>query len=32
VDISSMHTRSRLADGIDLALSLLGRKVTAAGA
>lgn len=32
VDISSMHTRSRLADGIELALSLLGRKITAAGA
>lgn len=28
VDISAMHTRSRLADGIDLALSLLGRTIT----
>lgn len=28
VDISAMHTRSRLADGITLALSLLGRSVT----
>ncbi|GDX79481.1 hypothetical protein LBMAG42_12920 [Deltaproteobacteria bacterium] len=27
VDISSMHTRSRLADGIELALSLVGRKI-----
>ncbi|KAB2908837.1 MAG: STAS domain-containing protein [Kofleriaceae bacterium] len=29
VDISSMHTRSRLADGIELALSLCGRSITA---
>jgi rsbT co-antagonist protein RsbR len=28
VDISSMHTRSRLADGIELALALLGRAIT----
>jgi rsbT co-antagonist protein RsbR len=28
VDISSMHTRSRLADGIELALGLLGRAIT----
>lgn len=28
VDISAMHTRSRLADGIELALSLLGRTIT----
>jgi rsbT co-antagonist protein RsbR len=28
VDISSMHTRSRLADGIELALDLLGRAIT----
>jgi rsbT co-antagonist protein RsbR len=27
VDISSMHTRSRLADGIELALSLIGRAI-----
>jgi rsbT co-antagonist protein RsbR len=27
VDISSMHTRSRLADGIELALSLVGRVI-----
>lgn len=32
VDISAMHTRSRLADGIELALSLLGRKITSANA
>lgn len=30
VDISAMHTRSRLADGIELALSLIGRKVVPA--
>ncbi len=29
VDISAMHTRSRLADGIELALALLGRVITA---
>ncbi len=29
VDISAMHTRARLADGIVLALSLLGREITA---
>jgi rsbT co-antagonist protein RsbR len=29
VDISSMHTRSRLADGIELALGLLGRQISA---
>lgn len=29
VDISSMHTRSRLADGIELALGLCGRMITA---
>lgn len=29
VDISAMHTRSRLADGIELALDLMGRKITA---
>jgi len=28
VDISSMHTRSRLADGIELALGLVGRAIT----
>lgn len=28
VDISAMHTRSRLADGIDLALALVGRTIT----
>lgn len=28
VDISSMHTRSRLEDGIELALGLLGRTIT----
>jgi rsbT co-antagonist protein RsbR len=28
VDISSMHTRSRLEDGIELALGLLGRSIT----
>lgn len=28
VDISAMHTRSRLADGIELALSLCGRSIT----
>lgn len=27
VDISSMHTRSRLADGIELALGLVGRRI-----
>lgn len=27
VDISSMHTRSRLAEGIELALSLVGREI-----
>jgi rsbT co-antagonist protein RsbR len=27
VDISSMHTRHRLADGIELALSLLGKTI-----
>lgn len=27
VDISSMHTRSRLADGIDLALAMVGKRV-----
>lgn len=32
VDISTMHTRSRLADGIELALSLVGRKITPVGA
>lgn len=31
VDISAMHTRSRLADGIELALSLLGRKISTGG-
>lgn len=29
VDISSMHTRSRLADGIELALGMLGRSISA---
>jgi rsbT co-antagonist protein RsbR len=28
VDISTMHTRARLADGIELALGLLGRAIT----
>jgi rsbT co-antagonist protein RsbR len=28
VDISSMHTRARLEDGIELALGLLGRQIT----
>ncbi len=28
VDISTMHTRARLADGIELALGLLGRSIT----
>jgi rsbT co-antagonist protein RsbR len=28
VDISSMHTRSRLADGMELALRLVGRAIT----
>ena len=28
VDISTMHTRSRLEDGIELALGLLGREIT----
>jgi rsbT co-antagonist protein RsbR len=28
VDISAMHTRSRLEDGIELALGLLGRSIT----
>jgi rsbT co-antagonist protein RsbR len=28
VDISAMHTRSRLADGIELALALVGRVIT----
>jgi rsbT co-antagonist protein RsbR len=28
VDISAMHTRARLADGIELALALLGRAIT----
>ena len=31
VDISTMHTRSRLADGIELALSLIGRKTSPVG-
>jgi rsbT co-antagonist protein RsbR len=29
VDISTMHTRARLADGIELALSLVGKAITA---
>jgi rsbT co-antagonist protein RsbR len=29
VDISTMHTRARLEDGIELALGLLGREITA---
>lgn len=29
VDISAMHTRARLEDGIELALGLLGREITA---
>ena len=29
VDISAMHTRARLADGIELALDLVGRSITA---
>ncbi len=29
VDISAMHTKSRLADGIELALSLIGRTIVA---
>lgn len=29
VDISSMHTRARLADGIELALTMMGKAVTA---
>ena len=32
VDISSMHTRARLADGMELALRLVGRAITAVGA
>ena len=28
VDISTMHTRSRLQDGIDLALELVGKAIT----
>ena len=28
VDISTMHTRARLEDGIELALALLGRAIT----
>jgi rsbT co-antagonist protein RsbR len=28
VDISSMHTKSRLADGIELALSIVGKQIT----
>jgi rsbT co-antagonist protein RsbR len=28
VDISSMHTRARLADGMELALRLVGRVIT----
>ena len=31
VDISAMHTKSRLADGIELALSLIGRAIVAKG-
>lgn len=29
VDISTMHTRSKLADGIDLALAMVGRRIVA---
>jgi rsbT co-antagonist protein RsbR len=29
VDISTMHTRARLADGVELALSMVGRSITA---
>ena len=32
VDISSMDTQSRLQDGIELALSLVGKAITAKGA
>jgi rsbT co-antagonist protein RsbR len=32
VDITAMHTRSRLGDGIELALSLLGRRIVAGNA
>lgn len=32
VDISSMHTRSRLADGIELALGLVGKTISQKGA
>lgn len=31
VDISTMHTRSRLADGIELALATLGREIRESG-
>lgn len=31
VDISTMHTRARLEDGIELALGLLGRSITVKG-
>lgn len=32
VDISSMHSRSRLAEGIELALEMLGRRISEKGA
>jgi len=32
VDISTMHTRTRLADGIELALSMVGKAISAEGA
>lgn len=32
VEISSMHTRSRLADGIELALALVGKAITSTAA
>jgi hypothetical protein len=32
VDVSSMHTVSRLSDGIELALSMVGKAITAQAA
>jgi hypothetical protein len=31
VEITRMHTRSKLSEGIELALSIVGKKITSSG-